>query len=580
MTPLAELLVLLVSPAVPLLLAMALMIRPAAPALQRAAPWAALPGLATGLLMSPGIAATVPWVLQGSEFGLDHIGRTFLVFSAAIWLAAGIAARSWIVERPGRFSSYFLLVMSGSLGLIIARDMLGFYLFFTVMSFASYGLVVHHRNQRARYAGRVYMTFVLAADMMIFAALVLIARETGGELLFETARGMLPSAPDRDVALTLLVVGFGVKVGLLGIHVTLPLIYGAAPTPAGVVLAGVLTGAGLLGWLRLLPLEADVMPGWGRLLMAAGAGAAFYGALVGLTQREPRVVLAYSSISQMGIMTVGVGGAVGAPGAGGALLSAVSLYALHHGFAKAALFLGAGVAERVSRRHRSLVGVGLVVAALALTGAPLTTGMLAKETLKEALVAAPLPWSPALKLALPWMSFATTLVLARFLWVAWPRTAGGGRLGAGAVVAWAGLLVLTVTGAWLWPMDAAPELWRAAVVWETSWPVLLGVVVSAAAVVAARSWRGGEITAWRAVPPGDVLVVMTAAATALVRGWLAVTRRGLPAAGRGARRGLRLLLRPPWSRAAAAAENWLGDWPVASTLLLGVIVTFWLLLLW
>ncbi len=579
MTPLAELLVLLLSPAVPLLLAVATMIRPAASTLQRAAPWAALPGLATGLSMSPGIAATVPWVLQGSEFGLDHTGRTFLVFSAAIWLAAGMAARAWIADRPGRFWSYFLLVMSGSLGLIIARDMLGFYLFFTVMSFASYGLVAHRRNQRARHAGSVYVTFVLAADMMIYAAMVLIARETGGDLLFETARGVLSDAPDRDLVMTLLVVGFGVKVGLLGIHVTLPLMYGAAPTPAGVVLAGVLTGAGLLGWLRLLPLEAGAVPEWGRLLMAAGAAAAFYGALVGLTQREPRVVLAYSSISQMGIMTVGVGGAVGAPGGGGALLSAVSLYALHHGFAKAALFLGAGVAERVSPRHRPLVSVGLVVAALALTGAPLTTGMLAKETLKEALAAASLPWSQPVKLALPWMSFATTLVLARFLWVAWPDVARGGRPGAGPVVAWVGLLVLTVSAAWLWPMDMAPELWRAAVLWETSWPVLLGASVSAAAVLAVRR-RARPFAAWRVVPPGDVLVVMTAVAAVLVRGWLAVARRGLPAAGRAARNWLRLLLRPPWSRAAAAAEAWLAAWPVALTLLLGGIVTFWLLLLW
>jgi formate hydrogenlyase subunit 3/multisubunit Na+/H+ antiporter MnhD subunit len=570
--------VLLLSPGVPLVLAFALMVRPRSRALKIAGAWSALPALATSWLMAPGIAATVPWILQGSEFGLDGTGRVFLFLSAALWLVAGLVARSWIVERDSRFLINLLLVMSGSLGLVVARDMLAFYLFFTLMSFASYALVVHDRSQRSRHAGRIFITFVLAGDMMIFAALVLIAQEAGGELLFEATRAGLPNATNRHAALALLMLGFGVKVGLLGVHVTLPLIYQAAPVPAGVALAGAMINAGLLGWLRLLPTGSGGMHGWGRAFIVAGVAAAFYGALVGLLQRRPRVVLAYSSISQMGIMTMGVGVALAALDAEGVLLAAVALYALHHAFAKGALFLGSGIAERAAGRHRVWIALGLLLPALALAGAPLTTGMLAKETLKEALsVAGPEPWMPALKALLPWMAFATTLVLARFLWLVWAERPARRPVGTVPAAAWAVLIGLSLTAAWLMPRPVTPELWSASAFWEVSWPVLLGVLVSAVAALAAVRAR---LPRMPALPPGDVLALMAVLGSAFVRAWSRLARSQAPALRDAlARAAGRVAGRPGWSHAAAAVERWLVDWRNATLLFLLMVLGIWSLLL-
>src|SRR5690606_31901545 len=111
---------------------------------------------------------------------------------------------------------------------------------------------------------------------------------------------------------------------------------------------------GLLGWLRFLPLGAE-LPVWGNVLIAAGLAGAFYGAIIGAVQRDATTVLAYSSISQIGIMLAGIGCALAAPEAGGEIVAALAVYALHHAFAKSALFFGVGAVRRgVQSRMGSL----------------------------------------------------------------------------------------------------------------------------------------------------------------------------------------------------------------------------------
>src|SRR5690606_1326506 len=188
-----------------------------------------------------------------------------------------------------------------------------------------------------------------------------------------------------------------------------------------------------------------VMAGGGRLLVLFGVAAAFLGAAAGTLQRHPGALLGYSSISQTGIVTMAVGIGLMVDDGGGTVLAAVILYALHHAFAKAALFLGIGVAGAVPCGRRVLVAAGLLLPVLALAGAPLTTGMLAKETLKDMLSVAPTPWRMPLESALPAMALATTLVLARWLWLVWPRGAGGAERPARSLEA--GWLVLVALSA-------------------------------------------------------------------------------------------------------------------------------------
>ena len=105
----------------------------------------------------------------------------------------------------------------------------------------------------------------------------------------------------------LLWLGLGVKAGVIGLHVWLPLAHPVAPAPASAVLSGAMIKAGLLGWLTVLPLGMEslspAMMQFGNVVLVAGFAAAFGAALYGIWQSHPKAILAYSSISQMGMLT-------------------------------------------------------------------------------------------------------------------------------------------------------------------------------------------------------------------------------------------------------------------------------------
>jgi formate hydrogenlyase subunit 3/multisubunit Na+/H+ antiporter MnhD subunit len=137
--------------------------------------------------------------------------------------------------------------------------------------------------------------------VLIFTGFVFLTVSGGTTQIAELHRGVF-SQP----ALLLLLVGFGIKAGALSLHFWLPLAHPAAPVPASAVLSGAMLKAGLLGWIRFLPLGEAAMPLSGVTLVSAGLGAAVLGTFVGVVQNDPKTVLAYSSISQMGIITTGI----------------------------------------------------------------------------------------------------------------------------------------------------------------------------------------------------------------------------------------------------------------------------------
>ncbi len=348
----------------PLLLAVAIAFSVTHSAASLLAPWAALPAFILAVFAPPSASLHLPGFLLGTELSLvDDTGRLFLLFTALLWWLSGMYARAYLSDQPGRsrFFVYFLLSMTGNLGLILAQDLTSFYLFFALMSFASYGLVVHERSLEALRAGRIYIILVVIGEIALFAAMVFATAATGSTG-FDTVRHGLAQAGSRDLIMLLAFIGFGIKAGVLGLHVWLPLAHPVAPTPASAVLSGAMIKAGLLGWLRLLPLGEMALLQWGESFMLLGLAAAFYGVMVGLTQRDPKTLLAYSSISQMGVMTVAVGLGLTSPDAYPAILTVITLYALHHGLSKGALFLGVGVVGAFSG-VATAQGVACLVAA-------------------------------------------------------------------------------------------------------------------------------------------------------------------------------------------------------------------------
>jgi len=472
----------------------------------RLTPWAPLPALLLALAAEPGAPVHLDWLLLGSSFGLTEVTRVFLLFTALLWWGAGIYARGYLRADPRRprFELLWLLTLAGNLMLILALDVVSFYAGFALMTFAAYGLVIHTGKPEARRAGRVYLAMAVLGEGLILAGLLLAVgqADAGIQPLLTDLPAAVATSEQRDLLIALLWLGFGVKAGLPLLHLWLPLAHPVAPVPASAVLSGAMIKAGLLGWLHTLPIGLVSLPGWSALVIVVGLVAAFGAAFLSLHQEHPKTVLAYSSISQMGLITVGVGMALQEPDLRPLLVAAIAVYALHHGLSKGALFLGVGIARHPGRLAGPLLWLLLALPALSLAGV-MTSGVVAKLGLKAALdTQAALPdWWDHLPRLLELAAVGTTLIMARYLWLLRSESQGDRAPAA----AWWGWVLLLAAGP---ALVFLPGHWglldRDGITtgdWVSlSWPVLLGTVL---ALIGARTLRPWPI------PPGDLLALIT-----------------------------------------------------------------------
>jgi formate hydrogenlyase subunit 3/multisubunit Na+/H+ antiporter MnhD subunit len=388
--------------------------------------------------------------------------------------------------------------MAGSLGVFIVGDLLTFYLVYALVSVPAYYLVADGEDAGSIRAGGVYMAFTLIGEAVLLIAFVtLAAGEPNGSLNIRDVVAALPASPWRDAALALLILGFGMKIALMPLNGWMPLAYTAAPIPAAAVLSGAAVKAGVIGLTRFLPLGA-AFPGWGGALAWAGFVSAFYGVAIGLTQRDPKTVLAYSSISQMGVIAAVIG--MGLASADRGVASDAAFYASNHVLVKAALFLTVGALAALDGRARTLALTVAGLLALSLGGLPLTGGSLAKLAVKD------LFGSGAAGVAAQLSAAATTALVLHFLVRLarsphdQPQDASSGRLGPWAALAVAALLLP-------WVIDAAvgnpAQALEPAKLWDAIWPILVG------AAVAAGLWATADRLP--RIPAGDIVVAEEAA---------------------------------------------------------------------
>lgn len=498
-------------------------------------PWAALPALLLGLGGAQGVSVQLDAVLYGTVLALDGTRRVFLAFTALLWLGAGLYSRGTLAgdARASGFRLLWLATMAGNFGLILAHDLASFYASFALMSFAAYGLVIHDRSGAALHAGRVYLAMAVAGEGLIIAGLLLAASASAAPQapLLSDLADAIAASPRRDLTIACLVAGFGVKAGLPLLHMWLPLAHPVAPVPASAVLSGAMIKAGLLGWLVTLPLGVVALPGWGLGLITLGFAAAFGAAAIGIHQRTPKTVLAYSSVSQMGLITVGVGAGLHQPALWPALAPAIALYALHHGLAKGALFLGVGIAPALAQAgsiRRRALWLALALPGLALAG-PMVSGAAAKISLKTALAGGIVTpaWWQHLPLVLSLAAAGTTALVARYLWLLTQQADDGHHAPPTTAqwLGWALVLGASVAGLILLPWVPVPAGLPPdpAYLPELLWPVLAG---SALAVFAARRLR-----AWP-LPAGDVLTPLLGLLQGLRRVAEACVRQLTELAGR------------------------------------------------
>lgn len=457
----------------------------------RLLPFAPLPALWLALVGIDG-STLAPDLLLGITLGAARPAALLFGLTAILWFAAAIHAQGSMknTQNPAVFTGFWCLTLAGNLGVFLAQDVATFYVAFAAVSLSAYFLVVHEGTPSALHAGRVYAVLAILGEVCLLIAFV-IGATVADSLLIADIRAALPGTPLAALTIGLLVAGFGIKVGLMPLHVWLPLAHPAAPTAASAVLSGAIVKAGIIGLMVFLPSGTGV----GAVLVVLGFFTAFAGALFGLRVRAPKAILAYSTISQMGLIVALVGAAIQTEAAD---MASIAYYAFHHGLAKGALFLGVAVFAASGGRWRKTVLTMLGLVALSVAGAPMTGGGLTKMAAKPGLAAADALGGLG-ELALTLSAVTTTLVLAWFLQRLSAGTAQSARDDErpGWPIALPTLalgLAALMLPWWLWSgWSSLPPDYplRLASLWYAAWPVALGLAFAGA--MAATRWRAGTL---------------------------------------------------------------------------------------
>jgi formate hydrogenlyase subunit 3/multisubunit Na+/H+ antiporter MnhD subunit len=461
-------------------------------ALQWLAP---IPGLAAGLIGLTRAPLVSETSVLGATLRLDPPGAMLLAGAALLWIV--ISAALWRDRGPDdRFGISWLLTMTGNIGVFIAGDLISFYLFYALVSIPAYGLFAFTNDSEHRRAGAIYIAFTILGEALLLLAFAMLAAGGGSERIAD-AMAALPASPWRDATLALIIAGFGMKIGMIPFNGWMPLTYAAAPIPAAAVLSGAGVKAGVIGLIRFLPLGVP-LEGWGDAMVALGFLSAFYGVALGLTQQNPKVILAYSSISQMGVITAALGAALGKGQADASL--DVAFYGANHLLVKAALFLTIGaLAARGIRQSRTTFIVAALLA-MSLAGLPLTGGALAKAATKAQFA------SGSLALLATLSSIATALLMTRFLvCLATPQPGGAGESPTSLSSIWPAVALGAILLPWVF-YPAVGNAWYALKFGNLAdgfWPVVLGTGLALA--VGRIGWSPPRM------PVGDTIVLEEAA---------------------------------------------------------------------
>ncbi|MBN1777039.1 MAG: sodium:proton antiporter [Clostridiales bacterium] len=334
----------------------------------------------------------------GISLASDGFRALYAWLSALLWVVASVFSFSYFKgkENVPRFVFFSLLTLSAAVGLFLSDQLQTTVLFFEVMSLASYPWVAHSETKESLRAAQSYLWIAVIGGLCILMGMLLLP----GELLaMRYSQGFAPeTVPASSLMLpaVLMLVGFGAKAGAFPLHVWLPKAYPAAPAPATALLSAVLSKAGVFGVLLLSAHVMREVAAWHILIFWLGIATMLLGGVWALLSMNLIRVLAYSSMSQIGFILVGVGLYGMLSYHGGIAAQGLAAHMVNHSAFKMLLFLCAGVAVmRTGKRHlndlrgfgrgKPLLHVIFLMGMLGIAGVPPFSGFASKSLLHESL---------------------------------------------------------------------------------------------------------------------------------------------------------------------------------------------------
>ena len=328
---------------------------------QRLTTWIAVAGASLGLggagafwFLGLSEPITIPWCLPGAEFSVavDGLSAVFLLPIFLIALLGSVYGLEYWTQtdhpQNGCKLRLFYGILAGGMALVvIARNSIVFLFGWEIMALAAFFLVTtEDESAPVREAGWVYLVAAHVATLCLFALFALLRGATGSFALAPVAESSLSTGAATAI-FALALVGFGLKAGIMPLHIWLPSSHAIAPSHVSAIMSGVIIKMGIYGLVRVTSLLPAPPVSWGCIVLALGVVSGVLGVAYAIGQHDLKRLLAYHSIENIGIIVMGLGVALlgRSLGRGDWVLLGLAGSLLHvwnHALFKGLLFLSAG----------------------------------------------------------------------------------------------------------------------------------------------------------------------------------------------------------------------------------------------
>lgn len=392
---------------------------------------------AVGALVA-GLVSLV-WVNEEKEFAgaldVNNYTTLFRVFFCGIGVFACIASARYVRQRllhPGEYYAFILLTVVGANGMAAARELLTAYISLELLSFSLYVLTSYAKfDIRSNEGGLKYMLLGAFSSAIFLYGIGLIYGVTGSTHYAEIGAAVSGDISGVEMALflglALMIAGLGFKVAAVPFHMWTPDAYEGAPLPVTALISAISKAGGFALFLKLFSLAfVPLIDEWRYFIAALAAATMVLGNLVAIQQRNIKRLLAYSSIGQVGYLTMGI--AALSPEAASALLlhligyvitnlaAFVAIITYHNWTGKEEIKDFAGLAERAP-----FLALSLSIALFSLAGMPLFAGFATKFILFQAAAQEDLLWLAAIAVAMSFVSLYYYLVVIKEMYLGRPE---------------------------------------------------------------------------------------------------------------------------------------------------------------
>jgi NADH-quinone oxidoreductase subunit M len=286
--------------------------------------------------------------------GIDGISLLLVLLTTFLTPLALVSAWGSIEDRFKEFTATMLLLETGMLGVFVSLDLFLFYVFWEAMLVPMYFIIGIWGGPNRVYAAVKFILYTMVGSLLMLVAILVLYSQYGaatGRFTFDVpvlAQYVMAPGPRQNLMFVAFALAFAIKVPLFPFHTWLPDAHVEAPTAGSVVLAGVLLKMGTYGFLRFcLPFFPDASLTFGPLVFSLAVIGVIYGAWVSTVQPDMKKLVAYSSVSHLGFVTLGIF-TLNQQGLVGAIIQMVN-----HGLSTGALFLMVGMIYE--RRHSRLI---------------------------------------------------------------------------------------------------------------------------------------------------------------------------------------------------------------------------------